>query len=158
MNRNVISKTISVLALSTAALFVGAAHADSTRISLSFGNSGQPACSHGYMDLRHVSPGQHHPVAWHDSRHHHDGFGPVSGIDRRQHLQQRRIVQGIRSGELTPFEARQLRQEQREIRHMERRYLADGRLSPAEWRRIDHELDQANRNIWRQKHDYQTRY
>lgn len=156
MKRNVISKTFGVLALSTATLFAGAAHADSARVSLSFGDFGQPVRSHGYMG-HHNFPAQPHPAAWHDG-YRHDGFGPVRGVDRRQYQQHQRIVQGIRSDELTPFEARHLRQEQREIRHMERHFLADGRLSPVEWRRLDHELDQANRNIWQQKHDYQSRY
>lgn len=153
MKRNVIHKALGVLALSSVTLFAGVAQADHARINLSFGDFCSPAVSHVGL---HQHRSQPLPAVWHDGSYRHDGFGPVSAIDRRQ--QHQRIVAGIRSGELTPFEARQLRHEQREIRHMERRYLADGQVSRGEWQRLDREQDEASHNIWRQKHDYQSRY
>lgn len=155
MKRNVISTTLAVLALSAAALFTGSAQADDTRIIVRFGDFSPPTWGAGYAGQRHG--GTHHPVVWDGGRQRQDGFWPAS-VDQRQQRQHQRIVQGMRSGELTPVEVRQLRREQREIRHMERRYLADDRLSHEEWRRLDRELDEASRNIWRQKHDNQNRY
>lgn len=74
-----------------------------------------------------------------------------------QAQQHRQIVQGIRSGELTPREARRLQAEQRAIRREERAYLADGRLSRGERRDLYQDLRSANRHIYNQTHDAQTR-
>ncbi|MGE4129173.1 MAG: hypothetical protein AB7E80_13505 [Hyphomicrobiaceae bacterium] len=79
-------------------------------------------------------------------------------IDRRQARQSDRIEQGIRSGSLTPREAAQLRQQQAYIRDLERKYERDGRLSPQERARLNAALDAANRSIYREKHDAQSRW
>lgn len=85
------------------------------------------------------------------------GHGSSSRINRMQAQQHRQIVQGIRSGELTPREARRLQAEQRAIRREERAYLADGRLSRGERRDLYQDLRSANRHIYNQTHDAQTR-
>ncbi len=82
---------------------------------------------------------------------------PASGINRMQAQQQHRIVQGMRSGDLTRPEARRLMSEQREIRREERAYLADGRLSRSERRDLYGDLRDANRHIYNQTHDAQSR-
>jgi hypothetical protein len=74
-----------------------------------------------------------------------------------QAQQHRRIVQGVRSGELTQREARRLQGEQRMIRRQERAYLADGHLSRSERRDLYGDLRDANRHIYNQTHDAQTR-
>jgi len=153
MQRNRIHKTFAALVISSAAIFAGNAQADSARFSIGFGDFCPPARVVTYDGHRHQH--DHH---WQHQYRHHDGFGPVSSIDQRQWRQQQRIAEGVRSGELTPQEVRHLSREQAQIRHMERRFMADGRLSPQEWQRLDRELDDASRNIWRQKHDYQDRY
>jgi hypothetical protein len=79
-------------------------------------------------------------------------------IDRREDRQQDRIAQGIRSGELTRHEAQRLMAEQRMIRQEERRYKADGVVTPWERRDLQRDLDAAGRNIYEQTHDAQTRY
>lgn len=78
-------------------------------------------------------------------------------IDQRQENQQRRIEQGVRSGELNRREAARLERELAEIRRMERRAAADGRVTPRERARIEHAQDQLSRHIAREKHDRQTR-
>lgn len=153
MKRNSISKTLAALALASTAVFAGSAQADGARLSIGFGDFCPPARIVAYDGHRHQH--DHH---WQHQYRRHDGFGPVSSIDQRQWRQHRRIAEGIRSGELTPQEVRQLRREQAQIQRMEQRFLADGRLSPGEWRHLDRELDDASRNIWRQKHDHQDRY
>lgn len=81
----------------------------------------------------------------------------LSRIDRLQAKQHRRIVQGVRSGDLTRREAGRLRAEQRVIQRKERAYLADGRLSRGERRDLYRDLRSANRHIYKQTHDAQTR-
>jgi hypothetical protein len=80
-----------------------------------------------------------------------------AGINGRQHRQQARIAQGVRSGELTGREAARLERQERQIRREERLFRADGHLSPAERADLDRDLNRTSRNIYRQKHDGQTR-
>lgn len=78
-------------------------------------------------------------------------------VNQRQHHQQGRIGQGMRSGELTRHEARQLGAEQRGIRQEERRYMTDGHLSRYERADLRHDQNAASRHVWQQKHDGQQR-
>jgi hypothetical protein len=79
------------------------------------------------------------------------------GVNQRQHNQRERIQQGVKSGELTRRETGRLVEEQRDIRQLERRYKSDGTLTGAERRDLQHEQNQASRDIYRQKHDQQDR-
>lgn len=79
-------------------------------------------------------------------------------VDQRQAEQYWRIHQGVRSGELTPFEAQRLWGEQRNIDRMQRQFAADGRLSPWERQRLASELNASSYDIWAEKHDAQTTY
>jgi hypothetical protein len=79
-------------------------------------------------------------------------------IDGREHRQHERIRQGVRSGELTQREAARLRGEQAGLRAEERRYRATGGgLSGWERRDLQRDLDRSSRDIYRQKHDGQSR-
>ncbi|MBI1956494.1 MAG: hypothetical protein HYS38_08885 [Acidobacteria bacterium] len=82
---------------------------------------------------------------------------PTPRIDRLERHEQRRIRQGIRSGELTPQEVRHLEKEQARIRVEEARAKSDGTVTRAERRRLVRDLNRASRNIYRQKHDRQHR-
>ena len=77
------------------------------------------------------------------------------GIDWREHRQQQRINQGIRSGELTRREARRLEAGLARIKIDERFARSDGNLSPRERARLNRELNHESRGIYRQKHDGQ---
>jgi hypothetical protein len=79
------------------------------------------------------------------------------GVNARQRNQQERVQQGVRSGELTRRETRNVREGQRDIRQLERAYKSDGTLSAAERADLHHEQNQASRQIYRQKHDAQDR-
>jgi len=68
-------------------------------------------------------------------------------IEERQANQQQRIEQGLRSGRITPQEARVLQNEQRRIQVAERRAAADGRISRSERQRIEQMQDQADAHI-----------
>ena len=76
-------------------------------------------------------------------------------IDHRQAAQQRRINQGIASGELTRREADRLEREQARIRRAEDRALADGRLTRNERAKIERMQDKASAHISAEKHDRQ---
>jgi hypothetical protein len=108
-----------------------------------------------------------HHYGWWNGRGHHYGhhghrghptFGSNRSIDARQHWQRERIMQGLRSGELTRHEAERLFAEQRMIRREERRYLADGVLSPWERRDLHRDLDAAGQHIYNETHDDQRRF
>jgi Skp family chaperone for outer membrane proteins len=79
------------------------------------------------------------------------------GVNARQQNQRARIQQGVRSGELTRRETRHVAEEQRDIRQLERGYKSDGKLTGAERHDLQHEQNQASRDIYKQKHDAQDR-
>jgi len=78
-------------------------------------------------------------------------------VDERQKNQKARINEGRRSGELTHREAARLGAEQRKIRRDEKAAKADGVVTPRERRKLNREQNKASRNIYRQKHDEQTK-
>ncbi len=75
----------------------------------------------------------------------------------RTRLQHKRIAHGIRNGELTFHETRQLTRQQRNIRLIKREARADGFVSPSERRIIRQETRRANRNIARKKNNRRDR-
>lgn len=80
------------------------------------------------------------------------------GINAREARQERRIDQGIYSGELTRNEIRRLEREQNHIDRLEDRYRTSGDgLSPRERERLERALNHSSRDIYRQKHDRQDR-
>ena len=74
-------------------------------------------------------------------------------IERRIDRQQMRINQGIRSGELTRFEAKKLRKQNRRIIRLKRDYMRDGRLNHRERHALMERLDRASKRIYRMKHN-----
>ncbi len=79
------------------------------------------------------------------------------GVNKRQRNQKKRIVQGMRSGELTAREAGRLRKEQAKIRREERRFKSDGMLTERERVKLHRDLNRSSKHIYRQKHDRQHR-
>ena len=85
-----------------------------------------------------------------------DASAQRRGINDRQGHQRVRIANGMRSGELTARETARLAREQAQIYRMEHRFRRTGDgLSYRERARLQHELNQASRHIYRQKHDRQ---
>lgn len=76
-----------------------------------------------------------------------------SQIDARQAAQERRIQQGVRSGDITRQEYRQLEAEQARIRAMERAAERDGRIDRREAAQIRDAQNAANRHIYQESHD-----
>lgn len=75
------------------------------------------------------------------------------GVNARQHHQQQRINQGVRSGELTGQEVRDLRHERNEIRREERAYKSDGVLTREERKDLHQDMNEYSRDMYKQKHD-----
>jgi hypothetical protein len=71
--------------------------------------------------------------------------------------QQRRIEQGIKSGEVTNREAAKLERAQARTGALEARAGADGKVGPNEQRRIQRNENRQSRRIYRKKHDAQER-
>lgn len=79
-------------------------------------------------------------------------------VNARQGRQTARIRQGVRSGELTLRETQRLAAEQASIRTQEAFYRrSGGEFTARERARIQRELQQSSRHIYRQKHDRQDR-
>lgn len=79
------------------------------------------------------------------------------GVNARQHHQHHRIVNGVQSGALTRSETKALRGESRAIRLEEREFKADGNLTRGERRELHRDLNELSRDIYREKHDGDTR-
>jgi hypothetical protein len=74
-------------------------------------------------------------------------------INHREHRQEKRISQGVRSGELTRNEAHHLRADERTIRNDKRIAKADGYVSRAERKNLRHQENKTSRAIYRDKHN-----
>ncbi len=77
-------------------------------------------------------------------------------INHREQRQQKRIRQGIKSGELTAKETYKLEKQQYKLRRTEARYRRSG--SGLTWReryRLQRQLNRSSRTIYKQKHDKQ---
>lgn len=79
------------------------------------------------------------------------------GVNHRQFNQHERIEQGIRSGQLTQGEAKQLATEQHSIRQEERQYKSDGVLTKDERKDLHQDLNAASKDIYNEKHDAEQR-
>lgn len=76
-------------------------------------------------------------------------------IKNREVRQQRRIEQGVKSGELTARETARLEKEQGKIEADREKALADGKMTRKEKAKLTREQNRASRHIYRQKHDAQ---
>ncbi|NJK95301.1 MAG: hypothetical protein HC905_10645 [Bacteroidales bacterium] len=78
-------------------------------------------------------------------------------VTERQVNQQARIQNGKQSGELTRKEKRHLQAQQVKIHRDKKAAKSDGVVTAAERRKLHREQSRASRNIYRQKHDAQTK-
>ena len=77
------------------------------------------------------------------------------GIQKRMQNQERRIDQGVKSGELTPIEAGRLEANQARIQQTEERMKSDGTLTGQERQKLSGMQDRTSDRIYQQKHDRQ---
>lgn len=79
------------------------------------------------------------------------------GVNQRQHNQQHRIQQGVRSGQLTKEETQALRSERKAIHQKERAYKADGTLTKEERKDLHQDMNDLSKDIYQEKHDADVR-
>jgi len=84
----------------------------------------------------------------------------VSQVTQREHNQQQRIHQGVRSGELTRHEAANLQRHARRIhQHKQRAMVRNrGHLTRRDHIRLNRELDVQSQRIYAKKHNARRRY
>lgn len=78
-------------------------------------------------------------------------------VNHREHNQHQRIVQGVKSGELTHTEAKDLRGDQKNIHQEEKAFKSDGKLSKDERQELHQDQSAANKEINQEKHDAEQR-
>lgn len=76
---------------------------------------------------------------------------------RRQGNQQKRIAEGVASGELKKGEVRKLEKEQKEVQDAKKEARADGTVTGSERKEIQKEQNEASRKIYKSKHNNKTR-
>lgn len=155
MKRTQLFKTLGLIAMTTFATLAagtGTARADTTFVAAGVWSANPYLADPG----RH---GQHRPDYRHDHRPGHFAApGRYRQIESRQDRQMDRIQSGIARGEITKREAAKLFQQQREIEHLQRAFMADGHLSGREYAALDNALDDASRYIHHQAHDNEWRW
>lgn len=78
-------------------------------------------------------------------------------VNERQSQQRERVATGVRSGEVTRPESRQLQREARGIERKEQAFRADGQFSRGERREVHRDLNQHGRNINQARNDHDRR-
>ena len=78
-------------------------------------------------------------------------------LDKRQANQERRIDQGVKSGELTKKEAARLEKREAKLEADKQKAKADGVVTKKERAKLQHEANRDSKAIYRQKHDAQKR-
>lgn len=76
-------------------------------------------------------------------------------IDQRQANQQKRIDEGVKSGDLNKKEAARLQKGQERVQKMEDKARADGKITKKEAARIEHAQDRQSKAIAHERHDKQ---
>ncbi|OSY88439.1 hypothetical protein WH52_06700 [Tenacibaculum holothuriorum] len=84
-------------------------------------------------------------------------YSQTPKVDKRQNKQRTRIVNGVKSGELTAKETKQLAQQQSNIRKMERKAKRDGVVTKKEKVKLQKAQNKASRNIKRKKNNNRSR-
>ena len=77
------------------------------------------------------------------------------GIDKRQANQEKRIEQGVKSGELTKKETARLEKREGKLQADKAKAAADGKVTKKEREQLNHEANRDSKAIYRQKHDAQ---
>jgi len=81
--------------------------------------------------------------------------GPTDdpAVQKREQNQEKRIDQGVKSGELTPREAGKLETQQAKIKQDETRMKSGGKLTKKERRKLKAEQNKASKDIHKKKHN-----
>lgn len=82
---------------------------------------------------------------------------PLTRAEQRQANQQKRINQGVNSGQLTQKEAARLEKRNDKIDNEIEAAKSDGKVTKGERRKIEAHQDATSRAIYKQKHDRQNK-
>lgn len=92
-------------------------------------------------------------------------FGSVSfaqtatpKVTKRQHHQQQRIKEGIKSGEVTKGEAAKLEAQQGKIAVDKAKAKSDGVVTAKERAKLQREQNRASKNIYKKKHNEKVQH
>ena len=77
------------------------------------------------------------------------------GLDKRQANQQKRIEQGVASGQLNAKETLRLEKRETKLEADKQAAKADGKVTPQERKQLQHEANRDSKAIHREKHDRQ---
>ncbi len=77
-------------------------------------------------------------------------------MEKRADRQQKRIANGVQSGQLTPRETARLERQETKVNKDIAKAEADGKVTKKEAAKINREQNRESRRIHRQKHDAQT--
>lgn len=80
------------------------------------------------------------------------------GVKAREHRQKHRIQQGVRSGEITRDEAKELREGRKETREKEKEFRSDGELTKEERKELHQDLNEQSKTIYDAKHNDEKRH
>ncbi len=78
-------------------------------------------------------------------------------VDKREKIQQKRIEQGAKSGELTKGEVRRLERHQGRIKAAEINAKADSKVTGRERAKLQHMQNKESKRIYRSKHNNRVR-
>jgi hypothetical protein len=80
-------------------------------------------------------------------------------VNRRLRRQNKRIKQGVKSGELTKSEAKELKTKDKAIHAEEHEMRKEdgGKLTQADKKELNQELNQNSKEIYQEKHDAEKR-
>lgn len=78
-------------------------------------------------------------------------------VKERQIKQQKRIKQGVKSGELTKREVVKLEKQQRQVNRTKKRAKADGVVTKKERAKIHRKQNKTSKNVFRAKHNNRDR-
>lgn len=85
-----------------------------------------------------------------------DQYPRSHNINHEQYNQRQRIQQGARSGQLTPNETGQIKNQEQSLQQEKRQYKSDGTLSTQERQDLHQDLNTLSKEIYQQKHDGQN--
>jgi hypothetical protein len=78
-------------------------------------------------------------------------------VNQRERQQQKRIADGVHDGELTQNEVKRLEKKQAKIHSAEVKARVDGEFASKERAKLQEKQNKASQEIYKEKHDEQTR-
>ncbi len=110
---------------------------------------------HAAMNERHVEPTAAQVANHNESAKARDGFGHGNEVNTREGNQQARISQGVKSGQMTPGETRNVENRDASINREAQRDRAEngGHLTGQEKQQINQRQDNVSKSIYKDKHN-----